>query len=60
MSSAVPGVDPRSPGLAPEVVRGYLTAPPTTVAEVIDVALSLLPRPRRQRARAAPAKKRRR
>ena len=53
MSSAAPRVDPRFPGLTPEVVQGYLDAPSTMVAEVLDGALSLLPRPRRQHARAA-------
>lgn len=45
--------DPRFPGLRPEVVAGYLGAPDTMVAEVIDGELSLLPRPRRQHALAA-------
>lgn len=53
MSSAAPRVDPRFPGLAPEVVQGYLDAPPTMVAEVIDGVLSLMPRPRPRHARAA-------
>ena len=53
MSSAAPRVDPRFPGLTPEVVQGYLDAPSSMVAEVLDGALSLLPRPRRQHARAA-------
>jgi Uma2 family endonuclease len=45
--------DPRFPGLRPEVVAGYLQAPDTMVAEVIDGELSVMPRPRRQHARAA-------
>jgi Uma2 family endonuclease len=45
--------DPRFPGLRADVVAGYLAAPDTTVAEVIDGELSLMPRPRRQHARAA-------
>lgn len=53
MSSVAPRVDPRFPGLAPEVVQGYLTAPPTMVAEVLDGALSLMPRPRPRHSRAA-------
>ena len=53
MPSAAARVDPRFPGLDPEVVRAYLQAPPTLVAEVIDGVLSLLPRPRRHHARAA-------
>lgn len=53
MSSAAPRAHPRFPGLDPEVARDYLDAPSNMVAEVIDGVLSLLPRPRRQRARAA-------
>lgn len=53
MSSAASRLHPRFPGLAPEVVEGYLRAPETMVAEVIDGGLSLMPRPRRQHARAA-------
>ena len=45
--------DPRFPNLRVEVVDGYLNAPDTMVAEVIDGELSLMPRPRRQHARAA-------
>ena len=45
--------DPRFPGLRPEVVAGYLDAPDTLVAEVSDGELSVMPRPRRQHARAA-------
>ena len=46
-------MDPRFPNLRPEVVRGYLDAPDTMVAEVIDGELSLVPRPRPRHARAA-------
>lgn len=46
-------IDPRFPNLTPEVVAGYLGAPETMVAEVIDGGLSLLPRPRPRHARAA-------
>lgn len=45
--------DPRFPNLAPEVVAGYLDAPSTMCAEIIDGALSLMPRPRPRHARAA-------
>ena len=48
-----PPPDPRFPNLRPDVVAGYLSAPDTMVAEVIDGELSLLPRPRRQHAFAA-------
>ena len=53
MTSAAPGRDPRFPNLAPEVVAGYLNAPPTMVAEVLDGELSLMPRPRPRHARTA-------
>ncbi len=46
-------IDPRFPNLRPEVVAGYLDAPDTMVAEILDGELSLMPRPRRQHARAA-------
>ena len=45
--------DPRFPNLSPEVVAGYLAAPETLVAEVIDGALSLMPRPKPRHARAS-------
>ena len=45
--------DPRFPRLRPEVVAGYLGAPDTMVAEVIDGELSVMPRPRRQHAHAS-------
>jgi Uma2 family endonuclease len=51
--SEPPPRDPRFPNLRAEVVAGYLNAPDTMVAEVIDGELSLMPRPRRQHARAA-------
>jgi len=58
MSSAARAIppealDPRFPNLRPEVVAGYLQAPDTMVAEVIDGELSLLPRPKPRHARAA-------
>ena len=46
-------IDPRFPNLRPDVVRGFLTAPETVVAEVIDGELSLTPRPRPRHAIAA-------
>ena len=46
-------LDPEFPHLAPAVVEGYRNAPENVVAEIIDGALSLLPRPRRRHARAA-------
>ena len=51
--SMPPPSDPRFPNLRAEVVAGYLNAPDTMVAEVIDGELSVMPRPRRQHARAA-------
>ena len=51
--SVPPPPDPRFPGLRPEVVAGYLQAPETLVAEVIDGSLSLMPRPRPRHANAA-------
>lgn len=44
--------DARFPGLRPEVVAGYLQAPDTMVAEVIDGELSLMPRPKPRHAHA--------
>jgi Uma2 family endonuclease len=44
-------IDPEFPGLAPDVVEGYRNTPETMVAEIIDGALSLLPRPRLDHAR---------
>jgi Uma2 family endonuclease len=46
-------VDPRFPGIAPEVVEAYRNAPAHMVAEVIDGSLSLMPRPRPRHATAA-------
>ena len=51
MSQEAVAIDPRFPGLRPEVVEGYLHAPAHQVAEVLDGALHLLPRPRRAHAR---------
>ncbi len=48
-----PSLDPRLPNLRPEVVDGYLNAPPNVIAEVLDGELVTMPRPRRQHARAA-------
>ncbi len=45
--------DPRFPNLDPDVIAGYLNAPSTQVAEVIDGMLSVMPRPRPRHARAA-------
>lgn len=53
MSSAAPRADPRFPGLSPDVVSGYLNAPRTMVAEVLDGVLSVMPRPRPRHSRAA-------
>ena len=46
-------IDPRFPNLRSDVVRGFLTAPETVVAEVVDGELSLTPRPRPRHAIAA-------
>ena len=48
-----PTPDARFPNLRADVLAGYLNAPDTMVAEVIDGELSVMPRPRRQHARAA-------
>jgi Uma2 family endonuclease len=48
-------LDPEFPNLAPDVVAGYRNAPETVVAEIIDGALSLTPRPRLRHARSASA-----
>ena len=45
--------DARFPHLRAEVVAGYLNAPETMIAEVLDGELFVLPRPRRHHARAA-------
>ncbi len=62
MSSAAPAFtpppppsDPRFPNLRADVVAGYLDAPETMVAEVIDGELSLMPRPKPRHALAAVA-----
>ncbi len=52
-SAPPPPPDPRFPGLRPEVVAGYLNAPDTMVAEVIDGELSVMPRPKPRHALAA-------
>jgi Uma2 family endonuclease len=49
----VPLSDPRFPNLRADVVAGYLNAPDTMVAEVIDGELSVMPRPRPRHANAA-------
>ncbi len=47
MTSAAPRpIDPGFPGVAPEVVEAYRNAPDNVVAEILDGALSLMPRPR--------------
>lgn len=46
-------LDPRFPNLDPAVVQGYLAAPETMVAEIIDGELSRMPRPRPRHSRAA-------
>lgn len=46
-------LDQRFANLRPEVVQGYLDAPDTMVAEIIDGELSLMPRPRPRHAHAA-------
>jgi Uma2 family endonuclease len=46
-------LDPRFPNLDPAVVRGYLDAPESLVAEIIDGELSLMPRPRPRHSHAA-------
>ncbi len=48
-----PSTDPRFPNLRADVVAGYLNAPETMVAEVIDGELSLMPRPKPRHSRAA-------
>ncbi len=54
MTSAAPlPVDPAFPGVAPEVVEAYRNAPDNVVAEILDGALSLMPRPRPRHARVA-------
>jgi Uma2 family endonuclease len=53
MSDAAVAVDPRFPGLRPEVVEGYLRAPAHMVAEVLDGELFVMSRPRRQHSRAS-------
>jgi hypothetical protein len=53
-SQPPPTPDARFPNLRADVIAGYLNAPDTMVAEVIDGELSVTPRPRRQHARAEP------
>jgi len=48
-----PPPDPRFPNLRADVVAGYLNAPDTMVAEVIDGELFVMPRPKPRHARAA-------
>lgn len=43
---------PQFPNLPYDAVEAYLNAPPTMTAEIIDGGVSLMPRPRRQHARA--------
>jgi Uma2 family endonuclease len=53
MTSAGQIVDPAFPGIEPEVLEAYRQAPSNVVAEILDGALSLLPRPRPRHAQAA-------
>jgi Uma2 family endonuclease len=50
---AARSLHPRFPNLDPAVVQGYLDAPETMVAEIIDGELSLMPRPRPRHSHAA-------
>lgn len=50
---AARSLHPRFPKLDPAVVQGYLDAPETVVAEIVDGELSLMPRPRPRHAHAA-------
>lgn len=52
-SQPPPPPDPRFPNLRADVVAGYLNAPDTMVAEVIDGELSVMPRPRPRHTNAA-------
>ena len=52
-SQPPPPPDPRFPNLRADVVAGYLNAPDTMVAEVIDGELSVMPRPRPRHTHAA-------
>jgi Uma2 family endonuclease len=51
--SAAPPIDPKFPGIAPEVLEAYKNAPDNVVAEVLDGELSLMPRPRPRHAKAS-------
>jgi Uma2 family endonuclease len=54
MTTAAPlPVDPAFPGIAPEVLEAYLSAPSNVVAEILDGALSLMPRPRPRHTKAS-------
>ncbi len=46
-------IDPAFPGVAPEVVEAYRSAPDNFSAEILDGELSLMPRPRPRHARTA-------
>ncbi len=46
-------IDPAFPGVAPEVVEAYRSAPDNVVAEILDGELSLMPRPRPRHANIA-------
>lgn len=46
-------IDPAFPGIAPDVLEAYRSAPDNVVAEVVDGELSLMPRPKPRHARAA-------
>lgn len=53
MVAAAITADPAFPGVAPDVVEAYRTAPEHMVAEILDGQLSLMPRPRPRHAKAA-------
>src|SRR4051794_22516034 len=53
MTAAMYPLDPAFPGVAPEVVEAYRSAPENVVAEILDGALSLMTRPKPRHARAA-------
>lgn len=53
MIAAARPVDPAFPGIDPEVLEAYRNAPDNIVAEILDGALSLMPRPRPRHARTA-------
>lgn len=52
-TAATHPLDPAFPGVAPEVVEAYRSAPKNMVAEILDGALSLMTRPRPRHTKAA-------